>query len=402
LTKANAIVVASGKGGVGKTLISTNLALNLQKKEKKVGLLDSDFSASNVPFFLNLKGKEMDLSRESFHPLDFEGVKIFSISLLLGDRAVAMEGAQYSRLLEDAVNSEWGDIEYMVVDAPPGFGDVFRRTIEVFPNFLGCILVSQPAHHVDMRRAINLCKDLEIEILGLIENMSGFLTPDGKNYPIFGESTVDKLGEEFKVPVLGKIPLSMEIRERIEKKDPQLKGNYAEPIEKAVEKILEAKPKKPGFLEKLREMMKGYVDKLIIEMILAINKEINIKQSMERFGYPGGSIIRLNIMKDDMTSIISQCDFMVYGDKLTAVDGEYNPDCQIDITPKAIKAAILKNRTLSNGQIYTFEDALRLGELRLWGTGSMARGAYFMKNVLQELAENQKAMTTLKPILERL
>ena len=344
----------------------------------------------------------MGLSREEFHPVTYEGLEIFSIPLILGEKAVSMIGSQYSQLLTDAVKAARWDAEHIIVDCPPGFGDELKAAAKVFSNsLLGSIIVTQPAHHLDARRALELHKDLEMPVLGLIENMSYFKAGAIK-YAIFGESTVEKLGEEFNVPVFGKIPLSMEIRKSVEKGDPELKGEFVEPIENAVEKILEAKPQKPGFLAKLKEVLKDFVDKLIIELALSINKELDIGDVQKRFGYPGGSIIRLNIMNDEMDKIITQTDWMVHEGKLMAVDGDYEPDAEIDVTPKAIKWAILGNRKLSDGSLYDFESALRLGHMRIYGSRSMARGAYFMRHVFEEVAKQERAMSRIRPLLEKL
>lgn len=402
MTDANAVLVCSGKGGTGKTLLSINIAHKLMEKGKKVGLLDSDFSSANIKDFISLPETLMDISGERFHPVDVDGLKVFSISLLVGDKAVSMEGAQYSELLEDSVNaSEWGNINYLIVDAPPGFGDIFKRTIEVFPNFLGCILVSQPAHLIDLRRAITLCRDLDIRIIGVIENMS-YLKVGKAPWKIFGESVVDEVGKEFDVDVLGKIPLCMDVRRLVEAKKPFLTGEIAEPIEKAAEKILTLKPEKPGFLARLKEWIKDGVDKILTNMILTINDEIDISGVQKQFGYPGQSIIELNIMKENMRSIISQWHFMVLKGKLVAVEGTPAPDYRIDIWINSIKWTLLRNKGLSDGSTYDFESALRMGHMRLWGDRSMARGARFLREVFQKLSENEAAINKLKPLLEAL
>ena len=367
-------------------------------------MLDADFSASNVGYFIDLSDQSMGLSREEFHPVAYEGIQVFSISLVLGEKAISMVGSQYSQLLTDAVEAATWDVEYMVVDCPPGFGDEMKTAAKVFSDsLLGSVIVTQPAHHLDACRALQLHKDLEIPVIGLVENMSYFKAGAIK-YAIFGKSTVDKLAEEFGVPVLGKIPLSMEIRQSVQTKEPRLKGEFAAPIENAVEKILTTKPRKAGFLERLKERVKDFADKLILEMAVSINKEIDIKGMQEGFGYPGGSIIRLNVMDDGMEKLITQMDLMITDGRLVRVspESEYEPDAEIDITPKAIKSAILGNRKLSDGRTYTFEDALRLGEMRLWGTRSMARGAFFMKNVFEELSKRETALNRIRPLLEKL
>jgi Mrp family chromosome partitioning ATPase len=410
-----------------------NLALTLRDKGKKVGLLDADFSASNSGYFLSVQGKSIELQREEFKPIEVEGIQLFSIPLILGDRAVSMTGDQYSQLLRDAASATLWDVEYLVIDCPAGFGDELKEAAKMYEDtLLGSVIVVQPAHVLDARRALQLHKDLEMPILGLIENMSYFKvhrlpkdellpsTPDeaGKytqtmpeaadysneeTIQIFGESVVDQLGTEFGVSVFGKIPLSLEIRAQVEKKQPQLKDPYDQPLLKAVDAILQAKPQKPGFLAKFAAFLKGQLDKLIIEIALSVNTDISIPDLQQRFGYPGGSVIELNIMEDNMDQAIETTKWVVNDGKLTVVEGENVAwDARIDVTFKAIKWTILQNHCMSNGNMYTFQDALRLGHMRIYGERSMVRGAFFMQRVFVELAQNAQAMARLKPLLELL
>jgi ATP-binding protein involved in chromosome partitioning len=419
MNKPKCILVLSGKGGVGKTLMAVNLALDLRDKGKKVGLLDADFSASNSGYFLPVQGKSIELLREEFKPIEVEGIQLFSIPLILGDRSVSMTGDQYSQLLRDAASATLWDVEYLVIDLPAGFGDELKEAAKMYEDtLLGSVIVVQPAHVLDARRALQLHKDLEMPILGLIENMSYFkvhrqfedslpkdLVPneDEQIIQIFGESVVDQLGTEFGVPVFGKIPLSLEIRAQVEKKQPQLKDPYDQPLLKAVDAILQAKPQKPGFLAKVKAFLKGQLDKLIIEIALSVNTDISIPDLQQKFGYPGGSVIELNIMEDGMDQAIETTEWVVNGGKLTVVEGENVAwDARIDVTFKAVKWTILQNHPMSNGNMYTFQDALRLGHMRIYGERSMVRGAFFMQRVFVELAQNAQAMARLKPLLELL
>lgn len=403
MNKPKAVLVLSGKGGVGKTLIAVNLALHLRDKGKKVGLLDADFSASNSGYFLPVQGKTLELLREEFRPIEIEGIQVFSIPLILGERSVSMTGDQYSQLLRDAASATLWDVEYLIIDCPAGFGDELKEAAKMYEDtLLGSVIVVQPAHVLDAKRALQLHKDLEMPILGLIENMSYFQQGDTP-IKIFGDSVVDQLGTEFEVPVFGKIPLSLEIRAQVEKKDPQLKNAYGEPILKAVDAILVAKAQKPGFLAKQAAFVKGQLDRLIIEIALSVNTDISIPDLQQKFGYPGGSVIELNIMEDDMDHAIETTQWVVNAGKLTIVEGENVAwDARIDVTFKAIKWTILQNHPMSNGNMYTFQDALRLGHMRIYGDRSMVRGAFFMQRVFVELAQNAQAMSKLKPLLEML
>jgi len=395
-----AVLVLSGKGGVGKTLVAVNIALQLKEKGFKTGLLDADFSASNTGFFLPVKDEQMRMEREILYPANIDGLEYFSMPLFLGEKSVSMTGDQYSQLLKDAVTAAEWQAEYLIVDCPAGYSDELKTAARIFSDvLLGSIIVTQPAHKLDTERALRLHKDLEMPILGLIENMS-FLKVGKVEWKIFGESVVETLGEEFEVPVFGKIPLSMKIRKQIEQKDPLLKDVYAEPIIKAVNAILNAKPQKPGFIARMKKFLSTQLTKFVVELTVAINQEISIPQIQQTFGYPGGTIIRLNIYDEDMETIITQTDWIINEGKLTAVEGEYHIDSQIDITPKAFKWAFLGDKILTNGCPYTFQDALRLGQMRIYGERVMVRGAFFMQQVFQDLTQNSKAMDRIRPILK--
>jgi Mrp family chromosome partitioning ATPase len=401
-TRPKCVLILSGKGGVGKTLVAVNVALYLKDKEVKVGLLDADFSASNTGYFLSVGDKNIELSREEFKPVDVEGLQLFSIPLILGNRSVSMTGDQYSQLIRDAASATQWNVDFLVIDCPAGYGDELREAAKMYENtLLGSIIVVQPAHVLDARRALQLHKDLEMPILGLIENMSYFQQGD-QTIKIFGESVVDRLGQEFGVPVFGKIPLSMQIRDQVEKKQPKLQDPLNQPILKAVEAIQSAKPQKPGFLTKIKAFIREQLTKLMIEVALSVNSEINIQDLQARFGYPGGSIIELNIMDEDMETIMEQTRWIVNAGKLMIVDEseEVTWDARIDISFNAIKWSILQNHPTSTGSPYTFQDAQRLGHMKIYGEKSMVRGAFFMQRVFIELAANQNAMQKLRPLLE--
>jgi ATP-binding protein involved in chromosome partitioning len=413
--KPLAVLILSGKGGVGKTLISTNVALTMRDGGLSTGLLDADFSASNVGYFLDLKGKQVELSRDEFHPIDYNGMQLFSFSLLMGDSGISMTGDQYGQLLRDMIEETDWQCKYLVVDCPAGIGDEFKVLGKVFADsLLGSIIVLQPAHVLDARKVLQLHKDLEMPILGLIENMSYFKVGEEK-MDIFGDSVADALGQEYNVPVFGKIPLSMDIRNQVERKDPKLTGEYAVPINAAVDAIAQAKPIRPGFLTQLKEMMKGNIVRLVVELVLSINKEVDVSSIQKKYGYPGGMIVRLNIMDNDLEHnitqadyqghIITQTDWIIQDGKLIVLDskqGKYTVDAQIDVTPDAVKWAYLANKKMANGDVYTFRDAQRLGHMKFYGRKSMPMATFLMRDVFTELGRNETAIARLKPLLEAL
>lgn len=397
-----AVLVLSGKGGVGKTLISTNIALGLVDSGIKTGLLDADFSASNSGFFLDLKGKQIQTEFESFHPVKYDGLELFSIPLLYGESSVSMSGDQYAQLLRDAIRQTEWDCEYLVVDCPAGYGDELRTAARVLQEILaGSIVVMNPAHVLDARRSINLHLDLGMPILGLIENMS-YVTMGAASQPIFGPSQIDQLCEEYGLPNFGKIPLHMKIREQVENKNPRLPEDFREPINMAVDSIILAKPVKPGFLTRVKEWLSGKLNIWMIEFALTTNQYIDIANIQMKHGYPGGRVIRLSIIDDKTGDRITFADWIINEGRLTAAEGSYRINSEIQITPTALKWAFLGNHDLANGKTYTFKDALRLGHMKVYGEKSMVQGAYFMNHVFSELANNQNAMENLRPILERI
>ena len=208
--KLKVIGVISGKGGVGKTTVAASIALNLSKKYK-VGLLDIDVTAPNVPGLLGIK--EMPKIDKYLHPVNVnENLKMFSIGLILPreDHAVVWFGNQKIGAVEQSVYAvKWGKIDYLVVDTPPGTSDEIITAFEMFP-MMHAVIVSTPQYLslLDASRAIQMCKSRNIDILGLVENMKGVICPKcGEFIPLGEDRSVETLAERNGVEYLGGIPL---------------------------------------------------------------------------------------------------------------------------------------------------------------------------------------------------
>ncbi len=220
----NIICVASGKGGVGKSTVAVNLAVSLARTGAKVGLIDADIYGPSVPVMLGVKGKkpEVRLIKDKHYmvPLEAEGIKILSIGLLVDERqAIVWRGPMVTSALRQFVTDcIWGKLDYMVVDMPPGTGDI-HITVAQTLNVTGAVIVTTPQEVAlaDARKAIAMFRleNINVPVLGIIENMAYFTPeelPDNKYY-LFGKDGGKQLAEEYEVPFLGQIPIVQSIRE---------------------------------------------------------------------------------------------------------------------------------------------------------------------------------------------
>jgi ATP-binding protein involved in chromosome partitioning len=210
------IAVSSGKGGVGKSTVAVNLAVSLSLMGAKAGILDTDVYGPNVPIMMG--GKDMPMVRgEALVPPVYHGVKTMSIGLLNpGDKAVVWRGPMlHSAVSQFLRQVEWGELDYLVVDMPPGTGDVQLSLAQLVP-VAGAVLVTTPQEVAlsDVRKAYNMFDQLHVPVLGVVENMSYFECPnDGQKFYIFGHGGGEALAEAYGAPFLGAIPIAINIRE---------------------------------------------------------------------------------------------------------------------------------------------------------------------------------------------
>ena len=212
----NLIAVASGKGGVGKTTVAVNMALALGKLGYKVGLLDADVYGPNVPIMLGCKSEPMATPQQRIMPVDAQGVKMISMGLLNpGDKPVIWRGPMLHSVITQFLRSvEWGELDYLVIDLPPGTGDVQLTLIQTVA-VTGAVVVTTPSTVAlaDVRKAIEMFRQVNVEVLGVVENMSTFHCPHcGKPIDIFGHGEGAKTAIEYGVPVLGEVEIDPRIR----------------------------------------------------------------------------------------------------------------------------------------------------------------------------------------------
>jgi ATP-binding protein involved in chromosome partitioning len=212
----NLIAVASGKGGVGKTTVAVNMALALGKLGYKVGLLDADVYGPNVPIMLGSKSEPMATPQQRIMPVEAQGVKMISMGLLNpGDKPVIWRGPMLHSVITQFLRSvEWGELDYLVIDLPPGTGDVQLTLIQTVA-VTGAVVVTTPSTVAlaDVRKAIEMFRQVNVEVLGVVENMSTFNCPHcGKPVDIFGHGEGAKTATEYGVPVLGEVEIDPRIR----------------------------------------------------------------------------------------------------------------------------------------------------------------------------------------------
>jgi ATP-binding protein involved in chromosome partitioning len=212
----NLVAVASGKGGVGKTTVAVNLALALAKLGNKVGLLDADVYGPNVPIMLGSTEEPMATGAQRIIPVQAQGLKMISMGLLNpGDKPVIWRGPMLHSVITQFLRSvEWGELDYLVIDLPPGTGDVQLTLIQTVA-VTGVVVVTTPSTVAlaDVRKAIEMFRQVNVEVLGVVENMSTFSCPHcGKAIDIFGHGEGTKTATAYGVPMLGEIEIDPRIR----------------------------------------------------------------------------------------------------------------------------------------------------------------------------------------------
>ncbi len=210
------IAVGSGKGGVGKTTVAVNLAISLTRLGHRVGLLDADVYGPNVPLMMGSKNQPRILEGNRIEPLLAHGVKLISIgSISPGDKPMVMRGPMLHQIIRQFLQQvSWGELDFIVVDLPPGTGDVVISLVQTVP-LTGAIIVSTPSDVAlqDARKAIEMFRQVNVDVLGIVENMSFFTCPHcNHEIDIFSKGGVERTAREYQVPYLGSVALDPEIR----------------------------------------------------------------------------------------------------------------------------------------------------------------------------------------------
>ena len=211
------IAIASGKGGVGKSTIAANLAVALEQTEAAVGLCDCDIYGPSISLMFGSRERPMATEDNRIIPIEQYGLRLMSMGFLLDDTSPAiLRGPMVTRYTQQFLRQvEWGELDYLVLDLPPGTGDI-QLTIVQTVALSGAIIVTTPQEValIDARKASTMFEKVNVPVLGLIENMSYFVSPsDGKRYDIFGSGGGEREAKRIRVPLLGQIPIDIATRE---------------------------------------------------------------------------------------------------------------------------------------------------------------------------------------------
>ncbi len=221
----NIIAVASGKGGVGKSTITVMLAKSLQALGARVGILDADIYGPSMPRMLGDHGKPAAPDNKSFLPVDADGIQNMSLGYMMDEASPAIwRGAMVSRALMQMMSeTRWDNLDYLLIDLPPGTGDIQLTLVQKIPVTAAVIVTTpQDIALIDAQRAWAMFEKVQVPVLGVIENMSTFVCPHcGHEEHIFGQGAAEVMAEKFKAPILGRLPLNIDIRKNMDAGSPE-------------------------------------------------------------------------------------------------------------------------------------------------------------------------------------
>jgi len=212
----NFIMVSSGKGGVGKSTTTTNLAIALAMQGKKIGVLDADIYGPNIPRMFGVVGAQPEVVANRVKPVHALGCEVMSMGMLMEEgQSLIWRGAMIMKVIQQLLTDiEWGELDALIIDMPPGTGDAQLTLAQSVPVTCGVVVTTpQTVALDDAKRSLDMFEKLHIPVGGIVENMSGFICPEsGKEYDIFGKGTAEELAKEYKTGVLAQIPIEVDTR----------------------------------------------------------------------------------------------------------------------------------------------------------------------------------------------
>lgn len=240
------VIVLSGKGGVGKSTVAVNLAVALTRKNQKVGLMDVDVHGPSVPKLLSLEGSVPNVEEKIIYPVGFgDGLGVMSIGFMLRHRddAVIWRGPMKISLIKQFLKDvQWGKRDFLIIDSPPGTGDEPLSVVQLVPDIDGAVIVTTPQDIAlsDVRKSITFCRKVNLPVLGVVENMSGFICPHcGKEAALFKTGGAEEMAREMEVPFLAKLPMDPEVMESSDEGTPFASKETDSPVMKVFSPVVE-------------------------------------------------------------------------------------------------------------------------------------------------------------------
>jgi len=390
-----AVGVFSIKGGTGKTTIALNLA-NKLKKHGKVALLDADIDNSSFAQFVKID-KQIDIEASKTIKLpDWDGVKVFSMSLVAGSRGVSMNEDRYVQIINDVMQyGDWGDLDYLIIDLPPGSSNIWRSILVIFSEILaGDVIVSIPSMTDSLVRAIDVHKYYDIPIIAVVENMSYFECEHGAKYHLFGEPSANKY---VNAPVI-QLPII-----------PNLHKNVLiehEAINDLVDLVVKTPVVKTSFLERVKETVskeiKDLVVKVLATLIVRIQKEIDAKNIASKYGFTEQKPFVLTITDESMSNVLTRVVMKVKDGRLVVLKSPEKVEYEIVASYKTLARMILGKAKIGN-QIVSYDpfDAWLKGDIVVYGMGSVPKALGVLRHVLSEESFVKEVRNKYEKLLER-
>jgi len=236
------IAVGAGKGGVGKSTVAVNLAVGLARAGRKVGLMDGDIYGPSLPTMLGTDQLEVKATGNTIVPFETHGIKSITMGALVDDdKPLIWRGPMaHGAFRQLATQTDWGELDYLIIDLPPGTGDVPLTMAQLLP-LTGAVVVCTPQKVAqdDAKRAINMFRQLGIAVLGLVENMSYFIGDDEKEYDIFGRGGAQMLAQKMGVPFIGMVPINTALRHNCDAGDPIANFTAGDQLTSELEKMVQ-------------------------------------------------------------------------------------------------------------------------------------------------------------------
>jgi len=392
-----AVGVFAIKGGVGKTLISINLAYRL-REYGRVGLIDADFDNSNFAQFTQFdEAIEVTKDQKLVLP-EWNGVKVFSASLLVGrERSVSMTADRYVQMLSDAMEfGDWGRLDYVVIDLPAGSSDVWKGVLSIFANvLLGDLIVTQPCMTDATVKALNVHRYFDIPVVGVVDNMAYFKCSCGQEHYVFGDpDATKKATASFGYEYLGAIPIVPDMPKRLAEGNPIIESKVIDDVAK---KISEMEVKSTSFLERIKEgalkAIKHEVEKVLAWFIVRLQKEFDASKIAEETGFTEERPFLLTITDEEGRKVITSVPLRLRKGKLVVLKNPERIDYEIATSFRTLARCVMGKARI-RGKVVDFDawDAWANGDIKVYGTGFTPRAV----KVLREVFGDEDFMNELR------